>query len=429
VGLPWLPWFPCPARECYTRSVTDGLTGTTAERLQIPDVQRRARNQRLVWAVALIAAVLGAGYMYRERTRPIGELYRTVRVTRRDVLRVIEATGHLDARARFDVPAPFAGRLTDVSVRAGDRVKQGQALARLDDRANAFVVRNANASREAASWHVAGARSAYEAARADVDHAERLAARGLASGQDVVNAKSALTKASAALEAARAEQSVADGQLASARFEHGLGEILAPIDGVVLVAPENLGSAVTPERALFVVGEPLELMRVDVDVSESDIGDVRPGQQTSFEVQTFPGRKFNARVERVGVEPKREGGVVTYPVRLLADNHDGALLPGMTAAVQLQVARVTDVLSVREAALRFVPPGYANAPGRSRLFRHVGPAQLMAVAVTTGLSDGTYVEIRATVPGTLSERDEIAVGLLRGDSVGRAQAGISLGKK
>ena len=144
--------------------MTDGLPGTTAERLQIPDVQRRARNQRLVWAVVLIAAALGAIYVYRDRSRPVAELYRTVRVTRRDVLRVIEATGHLDARARFEVPAPFAGRLTDVSVRAGDRVKQGQPLARLDDRANAFVVRNANASNQAATWHVAYARSAFEAA-------------------------------------------------------------------------------------------------------------------------------------------------------------------------------------------------------------------------------------------------------------------------
>ena len=409
--------------------MTDGLPGTTAERLQIPDVQRRARNQRLVWAVVLIAAALGAIYVYRDRSRPVAELYRTVRVTRRDVLRVIEATGHLDARARFEVPAPFAGRLTDVSVRAGDRVKQGQPLARLDDRANAFVVRNANASNQAATWQVAGARSAFEAARDDVDHAERLAARGLASSQDVVNAKSALTKASAALEAARAEQSMAAGQLASAKFEHGLGEIRAPVDGVVLVAPENLGSAVTPERALFVVGEPLELMRVDVDVSEADIGDVRAGQQTSFEVQSFPGRKFSARVERVGVEPKREGSVVTYPVRLLADNRDGALLPGMTAAVQLEVARATNVLAVREAALRFLPPGYAPAPTRTRLFRRVSPAQLMAVAVAPGLSDGTYTEVRPAAGATLSERDEIAVGLLRADAADRAQPGISLGKK
>jgi hypothetical protein len=53
----------------------------------------------------------------------------------------------------------------------------------------------------------------------------------------------------------------------------------------------------------------------------------------------------------------------------------------------------------------------------------------MAVAVTPGLSDGTYTEVRPAAGATLSERDEIAVGLLRGDAADRAQPGISLGKK
>ncbi|HEX4353639.1 MAG TPA: efflux RND transporter periplasmic adaptor subunit [Polyangiales bacterium] len=409
--------------------MTDGSPGTSAERLQIPDVQKRTRNQRLVWAVVLIAAALGSLYVYRERSHAVGEAYRTVRVTRRDVVRVIEATGHLDARARYEVPPPFAGRLAEILVRAGDKVKQGQPLARLDDRAGVFIVRNADASMQAATWQMAGARTAFDAAKDDQTRIERLVARGLASEQDVANAKSALSKASAALEAARAEQSVAQGQFASAKFEHTQGQILAPADGVVLTAPENLGSAVTPERALFVIGDPLELMRVDVDVGEADIGDVRPGQPTTFQVQTFPGRTFSARVERVGVEPNREGSVVTYPVRLLADNRDGVLLPGMTAAVQLEAARVSNVLAVREAALRFVPPGAPSAPARTRLFRRVSPAQLMAVTVTAGLSDGTYTEVRASGSSTLSAGDEIAVGLLRPGAADRAQPGISLGSK
>jgi HlyD family secretion protein len=415
--------------------VTEGLPGTRAERLQIPDVQKRARTQRLVWAVLLLAAALLALSMYRGRAQPASDLFRTVQVERRDVVRVIEATGHLDARARFEVPAPFAGRLTELLVRAGDGVKSGQLLARLDDRAGNFIVRNANASKEAATWHMAEARSAHEAASGEHTRLERLAARGLASNQELAAAKSALARANAVLEAARAEQSVAAGQLASAKYEQRLGDILAPIDGVLLVAPEHLGSAVTPERALFVIGKPLELMRVDVDVGEADIGDVRVGQETKFEVQTFPGRKFTARVQRVGVEPRRgDAGVVTYPVQLIADNTDRSLLPGMTATVQLEVARASRVLAVREAALRFTPPGFAAAAApRSRLFRRAGPDQLVAVPVMPGLSDGTYTEVRpqptAAQSEALSEHDEVAVGLLRPESGSQAQPGISLGGK
>jgi HlyD family secretion protein len=421
--------FHADARECYTQLVTEGLPGATAERLQIPDVHRRGRSQRWLMAIVLVTAIAGAVFWYGKRTQPVLELYRTVPVVRRDVLRLVEATGHLDARARFEVPAAFAGRLTEVLVRTGDRVQRGQPLARLDDRAGGFAVRNASSQKDAASWHMTDANGQVESATEEKARVERLAARGLASSQDVANAKSALARATAALQAARAERSVAESQLASARYTHTLGEIVAPIDGVVLIAPENLGAAVTPERALFVVAEPLELMRVDVDVGEADIGEVRVGQQASFDVQSFPERKFSARVERVGVEPRRENGVVTYPVRLLADNNDRALLPGMTASVQLEVARAANVLAVREAALRFMPPGAAVAPARSRLFRRTGPGQLEALPIKAGLSDGMYAQVQAAGQPELAEGDNIAVGVLSPDAASHSQPGISLGGK
>jgi HlyD family secretion protein len=424
------PDFALCLGQCYTRLVTEGLPVATAERLHIPDVQKRSRTQRLIGLGLVLIVGLGAFYLYRKRNEPVGELYRTVPITRRDLVRVIEATGHLDARARYEVPAPFAGRLTDVLVKPGDRVKRGEPLARLDDRAGGFTVRNASASKQAATWHMAEARSALDSSTADQTRMERLAARGLASNQELATAKSAVARAHATLEAARAEQDVAESSLASARFEHTLGEIVAPIDGIVLVAPDNIGSAVTPDRALFVVGEPLELMRVDVDVGEGDIGEVRVGQETSFEVQTFPGRRFQARVERLGVEPRREAGVVTYPVRLLADNPDRVLLPGMTASVKLEVARIKQALAVREAALRFVPPGQsASAEPRTRLYRRIGPAELEAVPVQSALSDGTYTQVSPAAGQRLSEGDEIAVGMLGPDASDRGQPGISLGGK
>jgi HlyD family secretion protein len=409
--------------------VSDGLRSASAEGLQIPDLQRRARKQRWIALAVAIALGVGGWYLYRGQAVAPGEQFRTVPVSRRDVVRLVEATGHLDARSRFEVPAPFPGRLTELLVRAGDKVQRGQALARLDDRAGSFAVRNANASQDAATWKVAEARSNQEAAREELTRVERLVQRGLASTQEHAAAKSALARAEAALEASRAERSMAAGQLASARYSQGQGEISAPIAGVVLAAPENLGSAVTPERALFVIGEPLELMRVDVDVSEADIGEVKVGQTTSFEVQTFPDRRFHARVERVGVEPRREAGVVTYPVRLLAENNDGALRPGMTAAVQIEVARVANVLAVRDGALRFAPPGAPEVPPRTRLFKRVGPAQLEAITVEVGLSDGVYTEVRARGDTRLAERDQVAVGLLRPDAAERLQPGISLGGK
>jgi HlyD family secretion protein len=414
--------------------VTQGIPSTSLEPLRVPDLQRRTRLSRLLWLGVLALFAIVAALVVLRREERVIDPYRAVPVERRDLVRVVEAGGKVDARARYEVPAPFAGRLTEILVKPGDAVKQGQALARLDARLGAFAVRNASAAQQAAGWHKTEAQSAADAARQELQRVTRLRERGLASEQDLAAAQSAVARGKATLEAARAQEDVAGSQLASARYSQGLGEITAPADGVVLIAPENLGSAVTPERALFVLGDPLERVRVDVDVSEADIGLVQVGQAASFEVLTFPARTFAARVERLAVEPRRDAGVVTYGVRLLADNADRALLPGMSATVKLEVARVAQVLAVRDAALRFTPPNAeAAATGvpRSRVFVKRGAGELSAVSVRAGLSDGMYTEITPEAGQSLSEGSEVVVGLLAvaGSGSERGQPGISLGGK
>lgn len=417
-----------------SNSVTQGIQTSSAQPLQVPDFQRRSRASRLIWLGALLVLAGVIAYFVWGREERVLDPYRTVPVERRDLVRVVEAGGRVDARARYEVPAPVAARLTEILVKSGDQVKQGQALARLDGRHGEFAVRNASASQQAASWQRTEAQSALQAAEKELQRVTRLRERGLASDQELNAAQSAVARAKASLEAARAQVEVAGAQLASARYNQGLFEITAPADGVVLVAPENLGSAVTPERPLFVLGDPLEKVRVDVDVSEADIGLVEVGQAASFEVLTFPSRTFSAIVERLAVEPRRDGGVVTYGVRLTADNPDRALLPGMSATVKIEVKRVSQVLTVRDAALRFTPPDADDDPEaapRSRVFVRTAPGELRAVRVRAGLSDGMYTEVTPEVGSELSEGSQVAVGLVAvasgGDRAG--QPGISLGGK
>lgn len=399
-------------------------------RLHIPELGKRARRQRWLIALLLVIGIGGAGAAYFLRSPPAREAFRSLPVTRQTIVRVVEATGHLDASARVQVSSKIAGHLAEIKVAPGDTVKRGQLLARLDDRASEIGVRSAGSTLQASVWRVAEAKTAHESALAELERVQRLAARGLASATDVDNAKAVASRAEAQLKAASAEKSVADDNVAAAKFGRNLGDIVAPIDGIVLVGPENPGAPVAPERGpLFVVAAPLSKMRIDADVSEADIGDLQVGQSATFEVQAFGGRRWNARIERIGLEPKRDGAVVAYPVLLSADNPDGKLLPGMTAAVSVEVARATDVLAVREAALRFTPEDADDAPARSRVWLHRAPSQLTAVSVKAGLSDGANTQITPVVPGDLKSGDRVAVGFLAGPSERRSQPGVSLGAK
>lgn len=393
--------------------------------LRIPDLSGKARRQRWVWVLLLLVAV-GAGIAYFTRPRAEADLYRFDRVERRTLIQLVDTSGSLDVRSRVEVPAPIAGRLTAIAVRVRQQVEKGQLLATLDARVGALAVRSAEVNVEAASGRASQAQVAVVAAQKGAERVRRLRDKGLASQQEAVEAENALDQARAAQLAARAESKLANENLAGARLQSSLSQIVAPEAGVVLRAPEDVGAAVAPEREpLFVIAAPLAVMRVEAQVSETEIANVAPGRKAEILVQALPGRSFSATVDHIGIEPKREAGVVVYPVTLLVENPDGALMPGMSARVRMEVARAQDVVSVHEAALRFSPEDAAPS-SRSRVWRkNGGPNRLEPIEVTLGVSDGVYIAIEG--PG-IAAGDQIAIGLLRPGS-GSTKPNVSLGQK
>lgn len=405
------------------------IASSSGEELRIPPLRRRARLQRAVaFLIPLVAAAAAATLLLRPA--PVAELYRTAPLARRSIVRLVDATGRLGVTGRIEVAAPVPGHLVQILVEARGRVKKGQLLARLDDRAQRLAISQAEASRRAAAERVAGARVAHTAAVEDHQRLERLVPRGLASQQDATNAKTAADRAAAALAAAEAEERVASGSVASATLGQNATDIVAPADGIVLEAPETLGTRVEPGQGpLFVIGASLQVLRIDALVNETDIAQVRVGQATSFDVQSLPSRTFEARVERIALEPEIQNGVVSYPVILSANNPDGVLLPGMTALVHLEVGRAEHVFAVHEAALRFSPEDAPPAPPRTRVWRRAGPARAEPVQVRAGLSDGAFTQVTAGEGETLMEGDQIIIGLLRPDESGTRRPSISLGSR
>ena len=408
-------------------SVNQQVLNQADDRLRIPEMKRRAKRRRFLWVgLALLGAALLALYALRPRApRPV---YRTETVQRRTIVQRVEATGNLEVRGEVEVPAPAEGRLTSIAVAPRDPVQKGQLLATLDQRAAELAVRSAKATQEAASGRLAQARSALASAKRALDRARLLQSKGLASEQDVSQAQGAFDSAQAALAATQAERKVAEQNVASAKLGQSMSAIVAPVGGIVLRAPDRVGAAVSPARGpLFVIAEPLTTMRVEAPVSETDIASIKPGRKAEVIVQALPEKVFTATVDSIGIEPVRDSGVVAYPVRLLVDNPDGVLLPGMSARVRMEIARADDALAVREAALRFTPPDAAAAPSRSRVWRvQKPPNELEPVAVTPGISDGMYTAVQAAAGARLQVGDQVAIGLLRpGQASGKPS--VSLG--
>jgi len=395
--------------------------------LRIPELEGRAKLRRILFFVALAALVVG-GYFYYTREPPAQELYRTVPVEQRTLIQAVEAAGRLDVQTRVEVPAPAASSLIAIHVSEGDTVKAGQLLAELDPRAAVLAVRGAQAAVEAAQGGLSQAKARRDTAQRSLDRARTLVQKGLASPEDVATAEAELAQANAALEAARGGQKVAGQTVATATLSKNMNRIESPVAGVVLRAPERVGAAVSPDSGpLFVIGDVLTTMRVDASVSETEVALVKPGQSAEVLVTALPGRRFKAMVQRISIEPDKRDGAVLYPVRLTVENPDGVLLPGMTARARMEVARVENVLSVHEAALRFQPEDAESVAPRSRVFRRVSATEIEPVNVKARVSDGVYVQVEAAQGSTLRPNDALVVGLLRPGSSGAPS--VSLGDK
>ncbi len=345
--------------------------------------------------------------------------YRLEPVDRRTVVAAVEAQGQLEARGVRVVVAGVEARLEAVLVRAGDRLEEGQPLAKLDDRALAAEAAATRAGLAAAAAGAEEAALARDEAAAELARVERLATRGQASDAVLATARGAKARADANARRSAALRDQARARLDAARAAYDAATVLSPGPLVVLSVPDQLGAMVSPRGPpLFRLADPLETLVAVARVGEVDIGRLAVAQRGTVEVPAFLEEAFPGSITHLDVAPAP--GDARYRVQLEVENPDRRLLPGMSAMVRFEVGRA-EGLAVREAALRFVPDGAPPGPPRSRVFRR-RDRTIEPVEVEAGVSDGVYVEVR----GPLAPGDQVVVGRAPSGE-GASGARLSLG--
>lgn len=304
------------------------------------------RLMRKIVVILVILGVAAAGvwaFILKPNSRSITE-YELAELKRGELENVVSGTGTLEPVGAVEVGTQVSGIIDRLLVDFNDRVKQGQLLAVLDTTSLAASVRDAEAS-------LARARAQYRLAVDEYQRGEPLAGKGYLSEQE-------LGSLSAAVEMAKASLQSAEAALSRARTNLGYTEIRAPIDGAVIQRSVEEGQTVAASLSaptLFILARDLAQMQILALVDESDIGQIKEGQQVRFTVQTYPEHEFSGSVRQIRLQPDTISNVVMYTVVVDAPNPDALLLPGMTATVDFIVERVEDALLAPVAALRFKP--------------------------------------------------------------------------
>ena len=405
-----------------------------------PDITEPRRRRRfLLWGALVLCVVLTAVavWWWRGRNPPLH--YVTARITQGDIQRAVNMTGALNPVVTAQVESFVSGNIKSWSCDYNTLVKIGQICALIDPLPFQVIVDQDTAALHSAMAQLAKDRVAAANQAVVYAYDQKLIDQGIVSRETINADKATLDQDEAQVKLDLANIAQQRALLHGAEVNLGYTKIPSPVNGMVITRYIDVGQTVVSSLSaspLFLIGKDMHDMQVDTNVSEADVGGVKPGQRTYFTVQSYPNRTFWGSVRQVREGPITVQNVVTYDVVIDVKNDDLALFPGMTADAHIITAERSNVLRVPLPATRFNPEGLNRTPragahgyedsqaresgerasgeerhgpggatgggtGNRRSGASAGRAQiwllrdgkLVSARVHTGLDDGTLIEV------------------------------------
>jgi RND family efflux transporter MFP subunit len=369
----------------------------------------------------------------------------------------LAASGYVIPRRRVEVSSKVSGRVEELMVDRGDTVKAGQILARLDSQEIEAQLRQARAAQMAAKARLdealAGSRpQEIERVRATLEQAEAnqqtakinldralklydkgvLAKQVLDDSQNAFDVSVAQTKVAAKnlelaqigtrteqIELSRAQLAESEASIAWWQTQLDNTVIRAPVSGTVLDRLIEKGEMVTTgyvsgrgaKSALVSIAD-LKELEVELDINESDIAQVRVGQECQVSPEPYPDKQYKARVREIAPEANRQKA--TIQVKVAIEDPNEFLRPETNAKVNfLAPERNTPAASgrilvpkealvsgpalfvIRDAKAVRVPVAVgAESRGRIEIISGLAGGEQVAISGTAGLADGARVTVK-----------------------------------
>jgi HlyD family secretion protein len=176
-----------------------------------------------------------------------------------------------------------------------------------------------------------------------------------------------------------------------------LARITAPFAGTLTMIDVKEGDSVTPGTPAFRLDD-LSKLLVDVELSEVDINRVKLGQPVTLNFDAILDRDYTGEVTEIGQVGNSAQGVVNFPVVVELKDHDEAIKPGMTAAVNILVEQIENALQVPNRAVRVIDG--------QRVVYIMKNGQPTPVAIQLGASSDLYSEV---TEGEINPGDEVVL--------------------
>ena len=354
--------------------------------------------------IVLAAAALVAGYLIS--ARPAVQAASVTLAWPAQALTVLNATGYVSPQRKASISSKATGRLEWLGVLEGSRVKEGQVIARLENRDVAAALGQARANVEVAQGNLGQAKAELVDANIGLRRTTELRAQNFISQSTLDAATARRDKAAANVEAMQAAVEAAQANARAAQVALDQTLIRAPFDGVILTKNANVGDNITPfssaaeAKGAVVTMADMATLEVEADVSESNLSKIAVGQAAEIQLDAYPGLRLDGVVSRM--VPTVDRSKATLLVKLRFVHPDPRVLPDMSARVAFLARPLTPQERQPQAA---VPPSaIVRRHGQAVVFTvsdgsvHVKPVlagrQLCDVVAVSNLAPGQLIVLR-----------------------------------
>lgn len=348
-----------------------------------------------------------------------------------EIVRLVQAPGDVEAVLEVEIRSEIVAKIEEMPVVEGDAVKKGDLLCRLDDK-------NLRADIESAQARIAQLKSAIVGGDAEVEKADRDFARQVSLFESKATSDSELRDYKTVRDKARANLQMRQHELAQAeamhkRIQEDLQKtiIRSPLDGVIsrLQAKQGevvvMGTMNNPGTVIMSVSD-MSKMQVRARVDEVDVPLVQANQPARVYLQSDQSKPVGAKVIRIAAKGTKAAGrdVVNFEAILEVLSTEDRVKPGMTANVEIEVARSDDTITIPIEAIvhrmrKDLPESIVAEFDRKQtgvdMSERVKQAQYIKVVY---LKDGDAAKVRIVQPGISdARRVELHDGVTLTDTV------------
>jgi len=398
------------------------MADTKAAPVQVPKKKKKKSKKILLFSIIggvlllIVIAVIASGN--KDKTITV----QTEKVVKRNITQVVSGTGTINPETKVDISAEISGEITHLPYKEGDTVKKGDLLVKIRAETYGERINQQQAGVQYSRTQVEVAENNMKKAELELQRTEQLHKSGLVSQSDLDNARIAYEVALSNIKSANANVRQNLALLRQSSQDLSKATIRSNMDGIVTQLNNELGEKVvgTQQMAGTVIMTVSDLSRMDaeIEISETDITNVKLGDTADVEVDAFPDRIIKGYVYEISNSAKSKGlgtqeQVINFIVKIRIIDQDVSLKPGMSCNADIKVNSKSDIIAIpiqsvtaredekttEEDDEEVKRKSNENLKKKEKpkevvfIVEEGTPPKVKMVQVKTGISDDRYIEV------------------------------------